>query len=90
MKRTATNTKSKTYQRAPAHKTSAGTMLRAAREKMGLTLRDVEAVTGLLSGGISFLENGRSVPDLLTAYTLCQFYNISLEKLADAVLKDES
>jgi transcriptional regulator with XRE-family HTH domain len=64
-------------------------MLRKARERMGLTLRDVEAVTGLRSGGISHLENGRSVPSLMTALTLCRFYGLSLLKLAAAVAKDE-
>jgi transcriptional regulator with XRE-family HTH domain len=88
MKRSTAKKKSKSPHRPPACKTSLGDLLRGAREKRGLTLRDVEAETGLLSGGISFLENGRSVPDLLTAYTLGRFYRISLNKLAAAFLKD--
>jgi len=79
----------KTWGRRPARKTRLGDLLRATRNKRGLTLRDVEAATGLLGCGISFLENGRSTPDLMTAYILCGFYRIKLEKLAAALLEDE-
>lgn len=64
-------------------------MLRAAREKMCLALLDVEASTGLMGGGISHLENGRSIPSLMTALILCNFYGLSLKKLAEAVAEDE-
>ena len=74
--------------RAP-RKTKFGTLLRSTRERKGLTLRDVEEGTGLLNGGISHLENGRSVPSLITAIILCKFYGLPLKKLAAAVAEDE-
>lgn len=73
----------------PPRKMKAGTLLRAAREKKGLALLDVEAATGLLGGGISHLENGRSIPTLMTALILCRFYGVPLKKLAAAVAEDE-
>jgi transcriptional regulator with XRE-family HTH domain len=88
MKRSTKSTKSRTTKRPPAHETHVGNLLRAEREKRGLTLLDVEAKTGLFGGGISFIENGRSVPDLLTAYILCEFYGLSLDKLVAAFIKD--
>jgi|SRR5581483_8258671 len=90
MKRSTKRTKSRTTKRPPAHETHVGNLLRAEREKRGLALRDVEAETGLWGGGISFLENGRSVPDLLTAYILCDFYGLSLNRLVAAFIKDDS
>lgn len=75
--------------RRKPRKTKAGTLLRKCREKKKMTLRDVEAETGLLSGGISHFENGRSIPTLKTAIILCNFYKIPLAKLADAVAEDE-
>jgi|SRR6185437_2210674 len=90
MKHLTKNKKSRRPHRPPAHETNLGNLLRAAREKRHLTLRDVEAETGLLSGGVSFLENGRSIPDLLTAHILCKFYGIPLKKLAAAFLQDEA
>jgi transcriptional regulator with XRE-family HTH domain len=70
-------------------KTKAGTLLRSCREKKKMTLRDVEAATGLLSGGISHFENGRSIPTLKTAIVLCAFYKLPLTTLAKAVEDDE-
>ena len=70
-------------------KTKFGTLLRRAREKRGLSLRDVEEATGLLNGGISHIENGRSVPSLTTAIILCKFYGLPLKKLAAAVAEEE-
>jgi transcriptional regulator with XRE-family HTH domain len=64
-------------------------MLRAAREKKGLALLDVEAATGLMGGGISHIENGRNIPSLMSAFILCKFYGLSLIKLAVAVAEDE-
>jgi hypothetical protein len=73
----------------PPRKTRAGVLLRTMREQKGLTLLDVEAATGLLGGGISHLENGRSIPTIKTAMILCAFYGLSLNKLAAAVAEDE-
>ena len=89
MKKSVSRRKSAPGLRRPPRKTKFGGLLRTVREKKGLTLRDVEEATGLLNGGISHLENGRSVPSLTTAIILCKFYDLPLKKLAAAVAEDE-
>ena len=56
---------------------------------MKLSLNDVSGATGLQGGGISHIENGRSVPTLKTAIILCTFYKLPIKKLIDAVKEDE-
>jgi len=89
MKKSVRRRKSAPGLKRSPRKTKFGTLLRSAREKRGLTLRDVEDATGLLNGGISHLENGRSVPSLTTAIILCRYYGLPLKKLAAAVAADE-
>lgn len=48
--------------------------LKAAREQKGMTLRDVEAITGIASGNLSLLENGSGNPTIET-----------LERIAHAI-----
>ena len=80
--------KLETLLRRSPRKTKTGTLLRILREKKGLTLRDVQAATGL-SAGITHFENGRSIPTLLSAIILCRFYKLPLATLAKAVADDE-
>ena len=75
--------------RRKSRKTRAGALLRAARENKGFSLTDVSRGTGLQGGGISHLENGRSVPTIKTAIILCTFYHLPITKLIDAVKEDE-
>lgn len=56
---------------------------------MKLSLNDVSGATGLQGGGISHIENGRSVPTIKTAIILCTFYKLPIKKLIDAVKEDE-
>lgn len=72
-----------------AHKTNAGTLLRAARKKKGLVLREVAAATGLSFSAVAHLETGLEVPTIKTCWLLAKFYRISFSKLIKAVLKDE-
>lgn len=48
--------------------------LKAAREQKGMSLRDVEAITGIASGNLSLLENGSGNPTIE-----------SLERIAQAI-----
>ena len=80
--------KSGERQRKP-RKTKTGALLRKVRESKGLSLNDVSGETGLQGGGISHIENGRSIPTIKTAIILCTFYNLPISKLIDAVKEDE-
>jgi len=76
------------WRRKP-RKTKAGALLRGTREAKGLSLTDVSRATGLQGGGISHLENGRSVPTIKTAIILCTFYKLPIKKLIESVKEDE-
>ena len=75
--------------RRKRRKTKAGELLRKARVSKKLSLNDVSAATGLQGGGISHIENGRSVPTIKTAIILCTFYKLPMKKLIEAVKEDE-
>jgi transcriptional regulator with XRE-family HTH domain len=70
-------------------KTKTGALLRKARESKKLSLNDVSRETGLQGGGISHIENGRSIPTIKTAIILCTFYGLPISKLIEAVKEDE-
>lgn len=57
-------------------------LLSICREMKGVTLREVEAATGLSNAFISQLETGKSEPSFRNVVTLCAFYGITLERLA--------
>jgi HTH-type transcriptional regulator, competence development regulator len=55
-----------------------GDQLRFAREKAGLTLREVESRTGLSNPVISQYENGKvKQPSFQAVMKLCEVYGIS-------------
>ncbi len=58
-----------------------GRKLLTARQTHGLTLRDVEAATGVSAQGVSLIEHGVSMPLLSTAVSLAAFYELSLDEL---------
>jgi len=64
-------------------------MLRAAREKRGFALREIEKATGLSFSAIAHLERGLKVPTIRTCFLLAKVYRISFSKLIKAVLADE-
>lgn len=62
-----------------------GALLLAARQKRGLTLRDVEAGCGFNNSQLARIEKGMVGLSLKTAITLCDFYGINLDTLAHSV-----
>ena len=72
-----------------AHKTKVGTLLRAARKKKGLVVREVAESTGLSFSTVAHLETGLEVPTIKTCWLLAKCYRISFSKLVKAVLEDE-
>lgn len=62
-----------------------GELLALCREMKGLTLREVEKLTGLSNPTISQAENGHHGLKFETAIKLCDLYGISLDRLAKTV-----
>lgn len=62
-----------------------GELLALCRELKGLSLRDVEKATGLSNAYISQIETGKNGIGFNNAVRLCDFYGLSLEKLASTV-----
>lgn len=61
-----------------------GFALRLAREKKGLTQKQVMALTGINNKTLSGYENGVSEPDMDTLDTLLKLYGVSAGKLFGA------
>lgn len=62
-----------------------GEFLSLCRELKGLTLREVEKLTGLSNATISQAENGHHGLTFKNAVKLCDVYGISLDRLAKNV-----
>ncbi len=62
-----------------------GELLSLCREMKGLTLREVEKLTGISSGCISEVENGHHGLTFKNAIKLCDVYDISLDRLAKTI-----
>jgi len=62
-----------------------GELLALCRELKGFSLREVEAQTGITNAFICQIETGKSMPSFEKAVILCDFYGLSLEKLASTV-----
>jgi transcriptional regulator with XRE-family HTH domain len=62
-----------------------GELLALCREMKGLSLRDVEMLTGVSNPTISQAENGHHGLKFVTAVKLCDAYGISLERLAATI-----
>ncbi len=61
-----------------------GEKLRTLRERQGMTLRELAEALGYPSHGyIGNLESGRRKPTLEMAFRIAQFFNISVDQLAD-------
>ena len=56
--------------------------LRAHRHNSGLTQEDVARKTGIAYSTYRRYEQGGTVPDLLTAIRLADFFQVSLDDLA--------
>ncbi len=62
-----------------------GELLALCREMKGLTLREVEAKTGISNAFVSQVETGKTGLGFENAIKLCDLYGITLERLADTV-----
>jgi DNA-binding XRE family transcriptional regulator/mannose-6-phosphate isomerase-like protein (cupin superfamily) len=58
-----------------------GGRLRQARQRSGLSLREVARQLGVSASFVSQLENGKSQPSVATLYSLAQLLNVSIDEL---------
>ena len=61
------------------------TRMKAERERMGLTLRQVSRRIGLSDPFLSQVENGLVEPKLRNAIKLAKFYGVRAEELLETV-----
>lgn len=66
-----------------------GELLAICREIKGLSQRDVEAATGISCAFICQLEKHNRMMGFDVAITLCDFYGITLDRLAELVRKNK-
>jgi transcriptional regulator with XRE-family HTH domain len=62
-----------------------GELLSLCREMKGLSLREVAKETGISCPFISQVETGKTKLGFESAIRLCDFYGITLERLAETV-----
>lgn len=63
--------------------------LKTARNESGLSLRNVEAITGLTNATISQIENGHiQAPSFQSVIGLCSAYGIKVNDLIEEQLHD--
>ena len=60
-----------------------GPRLRAARQRSGLSLREVARKLGVSASFVSQLENGKSQPSVATLYSMSQLLAVSIDELFD-------
>jgi transcriptional regulator with XRE-family HTH domain len=58
-----------------------GSHLRRARQRSGLTLREVARQLGVSASFVSQLENGKSQPSVVTLYSLTQLLGVSIDEM---------
>jgi transcriptional regulator with XRE-family HTH domain len=58
-----------------------GSRLRRARQRSGLTLREVARQLGVSASFVSQLENGKSQPSVVTLYSLTQLLGVSIDQM---------
>lgn len=69
--------------------TKIGELLRAAREELGISCREVAREVGLNSSNYCQYEEGERSPSLHTAVKLAKYFGFSLDELKDSVLLPE-
>jgi transcriptional regulator with XRE-family HTH domain len=64
-----------------------GARLKRARQRSGLSLREVARQLGVSASFVSQMENGKSAPSVATLYSMAQLLNVSIDELfsSDAV-----
>lgn len=58
-----------------------GRLLKNRRSSLGLSIRDLSAVSGVASGTISQIETGKSSPNLISIHALCQALGFPISAL---------
>lgn len=58
-----------------------GSRLRQARQRSGMTLREVARQLGVSASFVSQLENGKSQPSVVTLYSLTQLLGVSIDQM---------
>jgi transcriptional regulator with XRE-family HTH domain/mannose-6-phosphate isomerase-like protein (cupin superfamily) len=58
-----------------------GSRLRQARQRSGMTLREVARQLGVSASFVSQLENGKSQPSVVTLYSLTQLLGVSIDEM---------
>jgi DNA-binding XRE family transcriptional regulator/mannose-6-phosphate isomerase-like protein (cupin superfamily) len=61
-----------------------GSRLRKARLRSGLTLREVARQLGVSASFVSQLENGKSLPSVVTLYSLTQLLGVSIDQMFES------
>ncbi len=58
-----------------------GERVRTARQRAGMTLRQLGSATGVSASLLSQIENGRARPSVTTLYSLVAALGVSLDEL---------
>lgn len=58
-----------------------GNILKSQRLMLGLSIRDLSAKCGISSGTISQIETGKTAPNLVSVYTLCETLGFPISAL---------
>src|SRR4051794_39946776 len=58
-----------------------GARLRHARQKSGMSLRELARQLGVSASFVSQLENGKSQPSVATLYSITQLLGLSIDEL---------
>ena len=70
--------------------TKIGRILRESREAKGLSLRQVEILTGVSNPAISQIETGQiKSPAFHTIVSLCDVYGIEITKLTESKVQED-
>lgn len=67
-----------------------GTIVRKAREKMGLTQADLAYITGYTQASVCRIESGRQLPPLEGVFILCDLLHIKIMGIHDELHIDIS
>ena len=66
---------------ASEHIESLGDRLKAARQRSGLSLREVSRQLEISTSFVSQMENAKSTPSVATLYSMAQLYGVSIDEL---------
>lgn len=58
-----------------------GSLLKTRRIDMGLSIRELSAKSGVAAGTISQIETGKTSPNLVSVYSLCETLNFPISAL---------